>query len=596
MCRRRCIGYCCVHFATKKRRWGAVPIHNSDISAMFSKVAELLEIQGANQFRVRAYRNAARTIKSLSKPVATMIDDGADLTEISGIGEDLAQKIEEIVTTSTLELLDRLKQETNPELTDLLHVEGLGPKRVQQLHRELGISTLAELEQAARQQKIQELDGFGEKMQAKILEHLQRASQEEERRILFMTAEEIVSPLREYVQAAKGVEEVVVAGSYRRRKETIGDIDMLVTGETGEDIIQHFIAYEDVEEVISEGSTRSTVRLRSGLHVDLRVVPQKSYGAALLYFTGSKAHNVHLRTIAQEHDLKINEYGVFQGDQQVVGVTEAEIYAHFDLRAIPPELREDRGEIEAAAEGTLPTLVTLEDIRGDLQMHTTASDGTASLKEMAQAARDLGYAYIAITDHSPRVSVAQGLNVSRLEQLCETIDQFNAENSDFRVLKSAEVDILKDGSLDYPDDVLKKLDLAVCSIHSYFNLSRDQQTERILRAMDNPYFSILAHPTGRLIGKREPYELDLERVMEAALERGCFLELNANPERLDLNDVQCKMAKDMGLNVVISTDAHRPDGLHDMRFGIAQARRGWLEAGDVINTRPLNDLQKLLTR
>ena len=409
-------------------------------------------------------------------------------------------------------------------------------------------------------------------------------------------AEELVGPLVDYLRDIEGVQEVEVAGSYRRRKETVGDLDILATGDNGARIIKGFVEYEDVEEVTSQGETRSTVILRSGIQVDLRVVPQKSYGAALLYFTGSKSHSVALRDMALDRDLKLNEYGLFEGEEPIARETEKEIYQALDLDYIMPELRERRGEIEAAQEDGLPQLVSIKDLRGDLQCHTKASDGHATLEEIAQAAQDLGYEYLAITDHSQHVAVTQGLNVDALAKQIDEIDRLNQQWEGFRVLSSIEVDILADGSLDLPDDILEKLDLTICSIHSRFNLSREKQTERIIRAMDNRHFSILAHPTGRLIGDRDPYEVDMERVIQAAVERGCFLEVNAHPMRLDLNDVYCKTAKEMGLKLAISTDAHRVDELKHMRFGVGQARRGWLEPDDVLNTRGWEELKKLLRR
>jgi DNA polymerase (family X) len=351
-----------------------------------------------------------------------------------------------------------------------------------------------------------------------------------------------------------------------------------------------------VDEIVSQGETRSTVLLRSGLQVDLRVVASESYGAALLYFTGSKAHNIKLRNMALDRGWKINEYGVFEGQDRIAGESEEEIYALFDLPLIPPELREERGEIEAAREDALPDLITLDDIRGDLHMHTESSDGHATLEAMARAAQDIGYEYVVITDHSTYIAVTQGLDAEGVAAQIDAIDRLNEELDDLVVLKGIEVDILEDGSLDLPDDSLARLDLTVCSVHSKFDLSRQEQTERIIRAMDNPYFNILAHPTGRLIGRRAPYDVDMERVMEAALERGCFLEVNAHPERLDLNDVYAKMAKELGLKLVISTDAHRESDLSYMRYGVGQARRGWLEAQDVLNTRSLSDLRSLLKR
>ena len=572
-----------------------MPVHNAEVAEIFNQVADLLEIEGANPFRVRAYRNAARTIGGLPRSVADMVEEGQDLTELPGIGEDLAGKIEGIVETGSLAQLKEIKRRTPPELADLLKIYGLGPKRVQALREELGIVSREDLEQAARQGKVQQLDGFGEKIEQGILKDIERAKGEEERTLL-MVAEQIVEPLADYLREGGRIENVIVAGSYRRRKETVGDLDILAASEKGAKAIERFVEYEDVEEVISEGETRSTVVLRSGMQVDLRVVPRDSYGAALLYFTGSKSHNIALRNMALEQDLKINEYGVFKGEDQIAGETEEEIYGIFDLPYIPPELRENRGELEAALEGQLPRMITLEDLRGDLQSHTKASDGKASLKEMAQAAQDRGYEYFAITDHSKYVAVTQGLDAEGLAQQVEEIDRLNGQLDGIVLLKGVEVDILDDGSLDLPDDILKELDLTICSIHSKFDLSREKQTERIIRAMDNPYFNILAHPTGRLIGERAPYDVDMERVMEAAQERGCFLEVNAQPDRLDIHDVYCKMAKEMGLKIAISTDAHSVNELDYLRFGIGQARRGWLEAEDVLNTRSWKELKKLLKR
>jgi DNA polymerase (family 10) len=572
-----------------------MPVYNSDVASIFSHVADLLEIEGANPFRVRAYRNAGRTIASLLGNIADMVKAGEDLTDLEGIGEDLAGKIEEIVETGDLEQLEEIEQRVPPGLADLLDISGLGPKRVRALYDELGVTNPEELEKAAKQGKIEDLEGFGAKTQQKILDDLEEARGKEQRTRLD-TADELVVPLLDYLRGLEGVRRVEAAGSYRRRQETVGDLDVLVTGEDGKQIIDRFVEYEDVDEVVSEGETRSTVLLRTGLQVDLRVVVEESYGAALLYFTGSKAHNIHLRNMALDQDMKINEYGVFRGEERIAGETEEEIYGLFDMPYIEPELREDRGEIDAAQEGDLPQLVTLDDLRGDLQMHTTASDGHNTLEEMVEAAQERGYDYVAITDHSPRVAVAQGLDAEHLAKRIDEIDELNEKLGGIRVLKGIEVDILEDGSLDLPDDVLSRLDVVVASVHSGFGFSRDKQTERILRAMDNPNFHILAHPTGRLINERDPYEVDLEKVMQGALDRGCYLEVNALPNRLDLDDVHARMAKEMGLKLSISTDAHRVSELAYMRFGVGQARRGWLEPDDVLNTRSWRDLHKLLKR
>jgi DNA polymerase (family 10) len=572
-------------------------------------MADLLEIEGANQFRVRAYRDAARTIEELPQSVRAMIEDGQDLTELSGIGEELSKKIKTFVETGEIPQLLELRARTPAELAEMLKIPGLGPKRVQALHGELNVTTLKELRAAAERGEVASVSGLGEKTQETILEAL-RNRDEAATRTRLDRAEQFVKPLVDYLKQDEKVERVEVAGSYRRRKETVGDLDILAISEDGAETVQHFVDYEDVTEVTSQGETRSTIILRSGLQVDLRVVPRESYGAALLYFTGSKAHNIALRNLALDRGFKVNEYGVFKtvdedqessqeeqkegAGKRVAGETESEIYNFFDLAYIEPELREDRGEIEAAKSSDLPELVTVDDIRGDLQVHTKASDGKASLEEMAQAAQARGYDYIAITDHSPNVAVTRGLDADALTARIEEIEKLNDQLDDILILTGIEVDILEDGTLDLPDDVLQRLDICVAAIHTYFDLPRDEQTERILRALDNPNVDIFVHPTGRRIGERPPYAVDMERVIEAALERGCYLEINANPERLDLNDVHARMAKEMGLKLAISTDAHSARTLDYMRFGVDQARRGWLTADDVLNTRTWDDLKRML--
>ena len=414
--------------------------------------------------------------------------------------------------------------------------------------------------------------------------------------MLLVTAEQLVEPLLKTLRGVKGVKRVVPAGSFRRRQETVGDVDILATCADSAEIMRRFVGYEDVAEVLAHGATRSSVILRSGLHVDLRVVPEESYGAALHYFTGSKAHNIAIRARGVKAGLKINEYGIFHGEARMGGATELDVYAAVQLPYIEPELREDRGEIEAAEKGQLPKLVVLADIRGDLQSHSTATDGQAGIAEMARAARKRGYEYLAITDHSQRMTMVHGLNAARLAQQIREIDRLNEKFSGFRILKSIEVDILENGELDLADDILKELDVVVGAVHSLFYLSREKQTERIMRAMDNPCFHIFAHPSGRLLGERDAYEVDLERLLHAAKERRCFLELNAHPMRLDLNDAYCRMAKELGVKIAISTDSHNPLSLDFMRFGVGQARRGWLEKDDVLNTRPWEAARKLLRK
>jgi len=408
--------------------------------------------------------------------------------------------------------------------------------------------------------------------------------------------EDIAESLLDHLCRAPGVKQAVIAGSYRRRKETVGDVDILITCKRGSDVMGRFVAYDEVREVVSRGATRSTVRLRSGLQVDVRVVAEASYGAALHYFTGSKAHNIAVRKVGVAGKLKINEYGVFRGEDRIAGRTEEELFEHVGLPYIAPELREDRGEIDAARRGALPNLITRDDLRGDLHCHTKASDGKYTLEEMAGAAQQRGYDYLAITEHSKRLTVARGLDERRLRRQMRDIDKLNDTLSGIRLLKGIECDILEDGSLDLPDEVLAELDLVVCSMHSKFDLPAEKQTERAIRAMDNPHVNILAHPTGRMMGQRGPHELDVERALQAARERGCFLELNAQPDRLDLNDTHCKLAKGLGVKLSLSTDAHTTNSLDYIRYGIDQARRGWLEAGDIINTRPWGELKKLLKR
>ncbi len=479
-----------------------------------------------------------------------------------------------------------------------MKIPGLGPKRIKLLYSARNIRSLDGLRRAAEGKKLRDIPGFGEKTEANILEQLRHIAENKAagERVKIDVAEQVVEPLLGYLKRVKGVKETVAAGSYRRRKETVGDLDILMTCSAACSVMEKFVAYEDVDKVLAHGATKSSVVLRNGLQVDIRVVPEESYGAALLYFTGSKAHNISLRKMAVKKKLKINEYGIFRGAKRLAGLTEEAVYRRIGLPFIEPELREDRGEIEAAQNGRLPRLVTLKDIRGDLHAHSTSTDGHDSIRDMAEAAANLGYEYIAMTDHSRRVTVARGLDAERMIRQVKAIDRLNARLKGILVLKAIELDILEDGRLDLPDDVLQELDVIVGSVHYGFNLPREKQTDRIIRAMDNPYFQILSHPTGRLINERRPYELDLEKVMRAAKDRGVGIELNSHPDRLDLDDVHCQMAKEMGLKVSVSTDAHRVDELRDMLFGIGQARRGWLEPADVLNTRSWKELRKLLKR
>ncbi len=570
-----------------------MPMHNEDIAAVFDEIADLLEIEGDNPFRIRAYRNGARTLRELGRDVRTLVAQGEDLTRLAGIGKNLAAKIHEIIDTGHCSTLDKLRKQLPADLTQLLKLPGLGPKRVHALYHELDIHTHEQLERAARDGLIRQLPGFGEKTEARVLEAIQ-AHADTDRRFKLAVAAGYAEALLAYLKSARGVEQVTVAGSYRRARETVGDLDILITAADGRSVIRHFVAYDEVETVLSQGSTRATVVLRSSLQVDLRVVPVESYGAALYYFTGSRAHNIAVRRIAQKRGLKLNEYGIFRGKQRIAGSSEAEMFAAIGLPYIPPELRENRGEIEAAHAGLLPKLVELADLRGDLHAHTRASDGHESLRGMADAAAERGLEYLAITEHSKRLTVAHGLDSKRLLAQVEAIDEFNAGGHGVTLLKGVEVDILEDGSLDLPDAVLEKLDLVIGAVHSRFELSRSRQTQRILRAMDNPNFTLLAHPSGRLIERRAPYDVDMTRIIRHARERGCYLELNANPERLDLLDTHCQLAREEGVLVSINSDAHSGLDFDNLRYGVGQARRGWLEKRDVLNTRKLPALRKLL--
>ena len=570
-----------------------MPVHNADIATVFEQIADLLEIRGDNPFRIRAYRNAARSVGEFGREFKSLIESGAGLPKLPGIGADLSAKIQEIVATGHCAALDRLRQEMPPAITELLKIPGLGPKRVQALNRELGIATVAQLAQAARAGQIRELAGFGAKTEQRILAGL-KARTGQAGRVRLAVATQYAEALVDYLRRVRGVEQAVVAGSYRRMKDTVGDLDLLVTASSGGAVMERFVAYDEVREVLARGETKASVVLKSGLQVDLRLVPAESYGAALHYFTGSKAHNIAIRRLAQTRGLKVNEYGVFRGARRVAGETEESVFAAVGLPFIAPELREDRGEIEAARAGRLPQLVTLADLQGDLHLHTKASDGRNSLREMARAAQAQGFAYIAITEHTRRLAVTRGLDPQRVARQIDEIDTLNAEFSGITVLKGIEVDILEDGTLDLPDSVLQRLDVVIAAVHGKFDLSRRRQTDRILRALDNRCVNLLAHPTGRLIGAREPYEVDMLRIVRKAKSRHVSLELNSQPERLDLDDAMCQMARAEGVLVSINSDAHSTFDFANLRYGVGQARRGWLERDNVLNARGLAALRGLL--
>ena len=572
-----------------------MPVHNTDIADIFDEIADFLEIEGENPFRIRAYRNAARTLSGLGSELKDMVADGEELTRLPGIGKELAAKIHEILETGTAQALIKLRQRVPQTVIEMLKLPGLGPKRVRMLYQDLKIENLAQLSEAARQGRIRALEGFGEKIEKAIFQAVEARAQKE-KRFKIAAVKPILDRLIDFMKKVPGVIDASAAGSYRRCRETVGDLDILVSARKTSPVMKRFLEYEEIAEVLSGGTTRSSVVLQSGLQVDLRLVAKSSFGAAMQYFTGSKDHNVGIRRLGQQQGLKINEYGVFRFEKPVAGKTEESVYQSVGLPYIPPELRENRGEIEAARDNRLPELVELKDLKGDLHIHTHATDGHNSLEEMALSAKKHGLKYIAVTEHSDRLKVAGGLDPPRLMQQIDEIERLNERLKGIQILKGLEVEILKDGTLDLPDAVLARLDLVVGTVHSHYNLPLEKQTERILRAMDRRYFTMLAHPTGRLIDEREPYAVDMTRIIHKARARGCFLELNSNPRRLDLYDIYCQVAKAEGVLVSINSDAHSINDFNYLAFGVGQARRGWLEKGDVLNTRPLAQLRKLLSQ
>jgi len=584
-------------------------MENLDVARTLTTLADLLEIQGANPFRIRAYRNAVNTVNSLSRPLAAMVEDGEDLTELSGIGKNVAAHIVELLGTGRISRLDEVAQEIPVTLVELVRLDGVGPKKAKKLFDELGVETVDDLEAQIEKGTVQELDGFG----AKSVEKIRHAIEDHRKytgRFQIHEAEMLIAGLVEYVRATPGVEEVQIAGSLRRRKETIGDVDLLARFEgDGTPVVDRFVAFDGAARINGAGPTKGSIVLHSGLQVDLRVIPSRSYGAAQQYFTGSKEHNVEVRTLAVRNGMRVNEWGVFrvpdgadpaelgkEDGERLGGDTEESVYAALGMTWVPPVLRENRGEVQSALTGELPRLVTLDDIRGDLQMHSTWSDGKVTLEEMTRACRDLGYEYIAVTDHTQAMAMVQGLTPERAREQWKEVDEVREQVEGIELFRSAEIDILEDGSLDMPDEILEELDVVVISVHLFMDQDRTTITDRVLKAMSHPSVDILAHPTGRLINRREPFAMDVETILEAAAELQVAVELNANPNRLDFSDVHVHRAKELGVPVVISTDAHNPAGLHHMRFGVDQARRGWLGPDDVLNARSLVDFRAWLNR
>lgn len=568
---------------------------NADAARVLARLATMLEIDGANPFRVRAYREAARVIESQGEPVEGLAAREGTLEELPGIGRDLAQKIRDLVQTGTIDLYEEMKRKIPLEVVDLTELQGLGPKRVKALFEALGVKSRADLEGAARAGKLRELPGFGEKVEQNVLKALAAASQLSGR-MLLAGAWPVAHRLTEHIRQVPGVQQIETAGSFRRRKETVGDLDLLVTGGSSDQVMRAFTTHPDVADVLGQGETKSSVRLRNGLQVDLRLVPAESFGAALLYFTGSKEHNIELRKIAIEKGLSLNEYGLMRGQRTEAGRTEEEVYAALGLSWIPPELREATGEIDLARFYRLPALIEENDLVADLHMHTDRSDGRDTLETMVRAVRDRGYRYCAITEHSKALGFGRGFDEARVRQSVEEIGAMQRKFTDLRILHGLEVDILADGALDLDDDGLAMLDWVIVSLHSRLDQPGPVATERVLRALAHPAVCAMAHPTGRLITGREPAHFDMERVLDRAAELGVAMEINSQPDRIDLKDSHARLAKEKGVRLIIDTDAHSVVQLENIRFGVFAARRAGLTKDDVLNTLPFEDFRKALRR
>ncbi len=573
-------------------------MNNDQIAKSLDQLADLMEFQGANAFRLKAYRNGARSVRELPQSIATMLAAGEDLTNLDGIGNSVAQKCRELCETGQLKQLEELLQEVPRSVLDLLNVPKLGPKKAALLFHELGITNLDQLQSACEARKVRQLPGFGEKTEQAILDGIKIAAAAN-KRMYWADADKLVSRIRAHMAQCDSIEQIEFAGSYRRGKDTVGDLDLLVAATDVEAVMDHFAEFEELGGVDSRGDTKMSVRTTDAFQIDLRVVPAQSFGAALQYFTGSKDHNVVVRGRAKKAGLLINEWGVYRidGDEQtlIAGATETEVYQSIDLPWFEPEIRENRKEFDWAKQQSLPTLVERADIQGDLHMHTSATDGSATIREMADAAKSCGLKFIAITDHSKRVAMANGLTAERLLKQWSEIDRINQQESNgVLILKGIECDILESGAMDLPDDVLAQADWVIASLHYGQQQPRAQITDRIVGAIKNPFVSMIAHPTGRILNKRPPYDVDLEAVFQAAAEYGKFLELNASPKRLDLNDVHLIAAAERGIPIVINTDAHHPKSLDNMRFGINQAKRGCLTPADVANTASWEQIKQRL--
>jgi len=573
-------------------------MENRELAAMFEEMADILEIKGDNPFRIRSFRRVAEALYSLDFNVAAaVLNNPEKVRAVPGIGEGTIRKISEVVTTGQCEEHQRLRAEIPASALPLLNLQGLGPKRIGLIWSSLGVSSLEELETAAREQRLRTVPGIGEKTEASILKGIEDYRRTQGR-LRLDQALTVTAPLLEHLREDPSILRLDTAGSIRRRRDTIGDIDILVATSQPEQAIQRFLSYPGVRSVLVGGGTKASVTLSKGVQADLRVLEEESFGAALQYFTGSKDHNVAIRERAKRSGLKVSEYGIFrvEDDHKLGGENEDEVYGLLGLQPIPPELRENRGEIEQAEAGTLPRLIEESDIRGDLHMHTTASDGRDTAEAMAHAGIAKGYEYIAITDHSKALSMIGGLDEEAVLRRCDEIDRLNATIGKIRILKGMEVDLLGEGELDLSDEVLATLDVVIASVHSHFSMPPDKMTDRICRALRNPFVNILAHPTGRILLRREPYAFDVKEVFRVAIENKVMLELNSYPDRLDLKDGHLRLAKEMGALISINTDSHAAGMLRFMTYGIYTARRGWIEREDVVNTYPLPLLQAVLKK
>ncbi|MDZ7801039.1 MAG: DNA polymerase/3'-5' exonuclease PolX [Trueperaceae bacterium] len=571
---------------------------NGRIAHDLDEIADLLELEGANPFRVRAYRNAARTVRDHPQPLRDMARQGEDLRALKGIGNDIAAQIAAKLEGGEMDALLELRERVPTGLLEVTRVQGVGPKRARRLHAELGVDGLDALERAARDGRIAALSGFGPTSQAKILDGVASARQAATRRRRAVAARAL-APLLAWLHDAPATERVEVGGSFRRGRDTVRDLDLLAVSDAPEAVMAHVRDYEEVETVLAAGPDKTRLVLVGGLQVDLRVVPEASFGAAWIYFTGSKAHNVRLRGRAGEMGASLNEYGLHASDGEAPAADardEAAVYAALGLAWVPPELREDRGEIEAAAEGTLPELIEVGDLRSDLHLHTDWSDGRDALGTMLQAAGDRGLRAVAVTDHSPALAMTGGLDRAKLERQWQALDELEPVASGLEVLRGMEVDVLADGSLDMDDDMLDRMDVVIASVHGRLDLPEAEQTRRVLRALAHPAVNVLGHPTGRMLGRREGMALDLDAVTRAAQRYGVALEINANPARLDLDDVWARRARQVGAWIAVNTDAHAAADLDLAEHGVLQARRAWLRAEDVINTWPLPRLRRFLAK